>query len=219
MDRRIQSNLINYVKYRLDREIKNQFVTKKQNLLKTLFTYVAENSSNETEDSFSLFGTNAFHVVWEKVCAELFENMYAKNWTINQFAEKALIEKCYLNNENKGYVYKMKKSEFTDEVIESILKKFNITLKYDVDRIGMLTVKEDKKDLVYYCYLIETTSRYECVELKSDIMILSLDQYNQIYSKQGILGLIIMPIGFLICFIFPVSSFSSQPKVLAATQG
>ena len=93
---------LDYVKYRLDREVKNQFVTKKQNLLKTLFTYVAENSSNETEDSFSLFGTNAFHVVWEKVCAELFENMYTKNWTINQFAEKDLIEKCYLNNENKS---------------------------------------------------------------------------------------------------------------------
>ena len=101
----------------------------------------------------------------------------------------------------------MKKSEFTDEVIESILKKFNITPKYDVDRIGMLTVKEDKKDLVYYCYLIETTSRYECVELKSDIMILSLDQYNQIYSEQGILGLINTPICFLICFDFFDSTF------------
>lgn len=90
----------------------------------------------------------------------------------------------YLNNENKGYVYKMKKSEFTDEVIESILKKFNITPKYDVDRIGMLTVKEDKKDLVYYCYLIETTDKVSIDEFNSvniyefaNLEILDLDKY------------------------------------------
>ena len=68
----------------------------------------------------------------------------------------------------------------------------------------MESLKEGDK---IYCYLIETQSRYECVELKSDIMILSLDQYNQIYSKQGILGLIIMPIGFLICFVFSIKFF------------
>ena len=92
---------LDYIKYRLNREIKSQFITQKQNLLKTLFTYVSENSSNKTEDSFSLFGTNAFNLVWEKVCAELFENMYSKKWTIERLSEKGLIAKDYVTNENK----------------------------------------------------------------------------------------------------------------------
>ena len=79
----------------------------------------------------------------------------------------------------------------------------NLLTEYDV-RVSLESLKEGDK---IYCYLIETQSRYECVELKSDIMILSLDQYNQIYSKQGILGLIIIPIGFLICFVFSIKFF------------
>ena len=131
---------LDYIKYRLDREIKNQFVTKKQNILKTLFTYVAENSSNETEDTFSLFGTNAFHVVWEKVCAELFENMYAKNWTINQFAEKGLIEKCYLNNENKS----KKLSDYIEIPEWHLHENYSIATNYDGDLIpDIVTLKKN----------------------------------------------------------------------------
>ena len=79
----------------------------------------------------------------------------------------------------------------------------NLLTKYNV-RVGLESLKEGDK---IYCYLIETQSRYECVELKSDKMILSLDQYNQMYSKQGMLGLIIMPIGFLVCFAFSFGFF------------
>ncbi|MBQ7914789.1 MAG: hypothetical protein IJ322_04665 [Clostridia bacterium] len=79
----------------------------------------------------------------------------------------------------------------------------NLLTKRDI-RVGLDSLKEGDK---IYCYLIETTSRYECVELKSDIMILSLDQYNQIYYKEGILGLIITPIAFLICFVFSIKFF------------
>ena len=59
---------VDYIKYRLEREIKNQFVTRKQNLLKTLYTYVSEQLSNQSDLSFSLYGTNAFNLVWEKAC-------------------------------------------------------------------------------------------------------------------------------------------------------
>ena len=66
---------VDYIKYRLEREIKNQFITRKQNLLKTLYTYVSEQSSNQSDESFSLYGTNAFNLVWETACGEMFENM------------------------------------------------------------------------------------------------------------------------------------------------
>lgn len=64
-----------YIKYRLERELQTQFVTRKQILLKTLYTYIANEKTEREDRSFSLYGTNSFHLVWEKVCAENFGNM------------------------------------------------------------------------------------------------------------------------------------------------
>ena len=80
---------VDYIKYRLEREIKNQFVTRKQNLLKTLYTYVSEQSSNQSDESFSLYGTNAFNLVWETACSEMFENM--KSEPLKNLARRELI--------------------------------------------------------------------------------------------------------------------------------
>ncbi len=65
-----------YIKYRLEREIASQFVTRKQMLLKTLYTYVAEKKTDEQEDSFSLWGTNSLNLVWEHACGEVFDNHF-----------------------------------------------------------------------------------------------------------------------------------------------
>lgn len=80
---------VDFIKYRLEREIKNQFVTRKQNLLKTLYTYVSEQSSNQSDESFSLYGTNAFNLVWETACGEMFENM--KSEPLKNLARRELI--------------------------------------------------------------------------------------------------------------------------------
>jgi hypothetical protein len=61
-----------YILYRLQNEIQIQYVTRKQNLLKTLYTYIANNKTDENDVSLSLYGTNSFNLVWEKVCAENF---------------------------------------------------------------------------------------------------------------------------------------------------
>lgn len=66
---------VDYIKYRLERELQTQFVTRKQILLKTLYTYIANEKTEREDRSFSLYGTNSFHLVWEKVCAENFGNM------------------------------------------------------------------------------------------------------------------------------------------------
>ncbi|MDE6719624.1 MAG: LlaJI family restriction endonuclease, partial [Treponemataceae bacterium] len=54
---------IAYIKKRLDAEIKNQFVTRKQNLLKTLRAFLDEAESEKMGDSFCFYGTNAFNMV------------------------------------------------------------------------------------------------------------------------------------------------------------
>lgn len=63
---------IDYILYRLQREIQVQYVTRKQNLLKTLYTYIANAKTVQDDLSFSLYGTNNFNLVWEKVCSDNF---------------------------------------------------------------------------------------------------------------------------------------------------
>ncbi|MFR9068765.1 MAG: LlaJI family restriction endonuclease [Paraclostridium sp.] len=65
---------IDYILYRLQRELNVQFVTRKQRLLKTLYTYIAHSKSFDDSFGLSMYGTNSFNLVWEKVCADVFDN-------------------------------------------------------------------------------------------------------------------------------------------------
>lgn len=65
-----------YILYRLEREIANQFITRKQNLLKTLYTFVATSGTSSQENSYSLYGTNCMNLVWEKACGQIFGNIH-----------------------------------------------------------------------------------------------------------------------------------------------
>lgn len=64
-----------YILERLQKELNIQFNTRRQILLKTLYAYVAQNRRLlENNDGISMFGTTAYHAVWENVCAEVFDN-------------------------------------------------------------------------------------------------------------------------------------------------
>ena len=63
-----------YILYRIQNELNLQFNTRKQLLLKTLYAYVAHSSTLADIDCFTMFGTNSFNLVWEKVCAEVLDN-------------------------------------------------------------------------------------------------------------------------------------------------
>lgn len=57
-----------YVLYRIENELKEQFNTRKQLVLKAIYAYMDRRGSLADLDSFSLFGTNSFNLVWEDVC-------------------------------------------------------------------------------------------------------------------------------------------------------
>lgn len=63
-----------YILYRLEQELNTQFNTRKQTVLKTVYAYIAHNGSFYDTDCLSLFGTNSFNLVWEKVCSEILNN-------------------------------------------------------------------------------------------------------------------------------------------------
>lgn len=64
-----------YILYRLQRELSVQFVTRKQSLLKTLYAYVAHSKTAEQGFGISMYGTNSYNLIWEKVCAEVMGNV------------------------------------------------------------------------------------------------------------------------------------------------
>ena len=63
-----------YILYRIERELNNQFNTRKQTLLKIIYTYIDQSGSLYDPDCLSLFGTNSFNTVWEKICADIMDN-------------------------------------------------------------------------------------------------------------------------------------------------
>ena len=67
-----------YILYRIEKELSVQFNTRKQLLLKALYAYVAHSSSLYDTDCFTMFGTNSFNIVWEKVCADVMDNQLQK---------------------------------------------------------------------------------------------------------------------------------------------
>lgn len=60
--------------YRIENELNVQFNTRKRDVLKTMAALISNRGSIDDKDSFSMFGTNSFNMVWEKVCAEVMDN-------------------------------------------------------------------------------------------------------------------------------------------------
>lgn len=63
-----------YIRYRIENELNVQFNTRKQLVLKVIYAYITHSNNLSSVDSFSMFGTNSFNLVWEKVCAEVMDN-------------------------------------------------------------------------------------------------------------------------------------------------
>ena len=115
--------------------------------------------------------------------------------------------KFYVQKEtNTGIIYKMKKTEFSDDVVNKLNNKYlsengirNSDISddisddiIDIDKIGTITREENKLDHVYYCYLISLQNELvsdEFVELDnlkvSELDIPSLDKYIIIKCLMG----------------------------------
>ena len=63
-----------YILYRLQSELNVQFNTRRQLLLKSIYAYISQQKTLTDQSCVSLFGTTSFNLVWEKVCADVFDN-------------------------------------------------------------------------------------------------------------------------------------------------
>ena len=63
---------------RLDQELGVQFITWKQDVLKLMKVYFEDGQTDEEESGFTCYGTNSFHVIWERACKLAFNDMLDK---------------------------------------------------------------------------------------------------------------------------------------------
>lgn len=63
-----------YITYRIEKEKSSQFIAQKQQILQAMEIYINHKVSFEDSDSISIYGSNSFNLVWENVCAEVFNN-------------------------------------------------------------------------------------------------------------------------------------------------
>ncbi|KIR03776.1 hypothetical protein P261_02591 [Lachnospiraceae bacterium TWA4] len=67
-----------FILYKIENELNIQFNTRKQIVLRTIYAYIQHSGSLYDINSISLFGTNSFNLVWEKVCADIMDNQLDK---------------------------------------------------------------------------------------------------------------------------------------------
>lgn len=64
-----------YILYRIEKELEQEYNTRKQLILKILYTYIANETSLNDLEHLSIFGTNCFNLIWEKTCAIVMNNI------------------------------------------------------------------------------------------------------------------------------------------------
>lgn len=81
----------NYIKERLEKELNVEFNTHKRKLLKAMISYISE--SNETQNTFlSLYGSNEYYNIWEKMCSKVLHNNLDDNLMV-LFNDESLDDK------------------------------------------------------------------------------------------------------------------------------
>lgn len=122
---------LNYIKYKLQQEIRTQFVTKKRNQLISLFTYITETNGNKSSNSIKLFGTNNFEHIWESVCKSVFDDLYNNKYRLkNSFLPsspkiKQLIPEYLSNVEKLEHEKNKTLNELIENAVWEMRKDFN----------------------------------------------------------------------------------------------
>lgn len=67
-----------YLTYEIKQELSQQFITRKQEVLHKMISYINRDSVQNSLEKISFVGTNSFNLVWEDVCAYVMEDSLNK---------------------------------------------------------------------------------------------------------------------------------------------
>lgn len=140
-----------YILYRIQSELNVQFNTRRQLLLKSIYAYISQQKTLTDQSCVSLFGTTSFNLVWEKVCADVFDNKLALS------LGKIKLPKPLKEGYNKNYklIDIIDKPQWIgkNEVGEPFMKESAETLIPDL--IGIYDDTFVIFDAKYYCIQLE----------------------------------------------------------------
>jgi len=183
---------LNYIKYRLQQEIRTQFVTRKRNQLISLLTYITESTSHKQSNSLKLFGSYHFEHIWEVVCKAVFNDLYNNEYRIGKSGLKPnpsiyQMTKVGILNENTNPERINKKSNFKD-LIEKVEWNMNgIPYKPDGNLTPDLICIDDKQkfyvlDAKYY--VVKTDEETKQIQNNPGIQdVLKQFAYERAYSN------------------------------------
>ncbi len=142
---------VDYLLYRIEQELNVQFNTHKQLILKTIYSYLSSGKTLDDVDSFSLFGTNSFHAVWERVCAEVLDNQLQVKLKNLRLPSGTLSEyyKQFSNKKLIDIIDKPKWVAYLDEDKTKLSKEFEVDT-YIPDVVTIDGVKFVISDAKYY---------------------------------------------------------------------
>lgn len=144
----------NYILYKIQKELDIQFNDRKKILLKTMYAYISHRKTIESGAGMSMFGTNSFNLVWEKVCAEVFDNkLHVKIKEIKQVPDNV----CMLY-ENKRLIEIIEKPKWRYKTTARVMEQSQ-TLKPDL--ISIYPYEDE------YCFAI-LDAKYYMIKLNED---------------------------------------------------
>lgn len=146
-----------YILYRLQSELNVQFNTRRQLLLKSIYAYISQQKTLADQNCVSLFGTTSFNLVWEKVCADVFDNKLAI--TLGKLRLPVALDTKY--NRNIKLIEIIDKPQWIGKGVAglSFMKESQETLIPDL--IGIYNVENKSAfvifDAKYYCIQLDET--------------------------------------------------------------
>lgn len=66
------------IKDKIEKQLKVEFNSHKQKLLKSMHAYISSKNSFTNEDFLTIYGTSTYHVIWEEMCKRVFKNKLNK---------------------------------------------------------------------------------------------------------------------------------------------
>lgn len=69
---------LDFILNKLEKELNIEFNTHKQKLLKSMHAYLSNKNSFTNENFLTLYGTASYHVIWEEMCSQVFNNKLNK---------------------------------------------------------------------------------------------------------------------------------------------
>ena len=146
-----------YILYRIQSELNVQFNTRRQLLLKSIYAYISQKKTLLDQSCVSLFGTTSFNLVWEKVCATVFDNKL--DVALGRLKLPVPLKDSYKKTIKLIDVIEKPKWAAENHEGETFTKEAQDTLVPDL--IGLYTTGGKSKFIIF-------DAKYYCLQLEED---------------------------------------------------